>query len=112
MGTLGGVKTFCFIAALVLVGCSGGGNSDSDGGSDANITQSVDPAIKVSGTAQIHPTAAQWLTTQAQVAPSLNGTSVTLEEPLKAAAGDPTANLGSVPIESSGTFAVNGVQTS
>jgi hypothetical protein len=105
---IGGAAAVC---ACALPGCSGSGTSNADAGTDANIIQGVAPAIRVSGTAQVLPLAATWLATVKKPAPTLSGLSLAIEEPLKAASGDPTAILGSVSLDASGSFRVTNVQT-
>lgn len=103
-----------FAAALVMTACPGpgGGNGNgADGGADANDISPIDPVIKVSGTAEIHPQAKAWLTANGRTVPSIEGLTHRVEEPLKVGLGEELGVFGTTVLDSSGAYSVAEVDT-
>ena len=100
-------------ALLTAAACSGNGNNGTPdaGGTDADIDPFEDPVIRVSGTAEVHPSAKAWLEGNSQPLPSLEGLTLRVQEPLRVALNDPGAVFGSVTLGADAAFAVDGVDT-
>ncbi len=98
------------VTLLVLAGCS----SSSTAVPDAGPVDGGDEPLKitVSGRAQVHPAAVAWLTSRSQPVPDLAGVTLTVEEPLKLALGDPLGLFGKVELTDAGTFSVSDVDVS
>jgi hypothetical protein len=101
------------LGALLMTACPGGGtgNGSADAGPDAHNIDNPDPVIRVSGTATVHPNAAAWMGGAGLELPALEGLTLRIEEPLKAALGDEDAVFGAVTLDPSGAFSVDGVDT-
>ncbi len=99
------------LSALLVLGCSGNGGTVADAGVDANINVAIDPVIRVSGTAAVYPSAAAWMTQAGMQVPSLNGLTLRIEEPLKVALEDDTGIFGTLTLDDSGAFSLEGVDT-
>jgi len=101
------------LGTLLMWGCDGGGsgNGPVDAGIDANDIHTPAPIINVSGMAALHPDALAWMNLEGRTPPSLEGLTVAVEEPLKAAAADPDAVFGTDTLGPDATFLVGGVDT-
>ncbi|WP_375769908.1 carboxypeptidase-like regulatory domain-containing protein [Archangium gephyra] len=97
----------CALLGLAPAAC--GGSVDPDPGVDRSDSTMVDLdhlAITVSGHAELFPEAARLLEAQGRPAPSLDGLSLTLEEPLRVGVSDADSVLGQSAIGSAGEFSV------
>jgi hypothetical protein len=96
-----------------IAGCKPGpaNNNTDSGSSDANVTLNQ-PIITVSGKAEVYPVWTAWLADAGQPLPSLDGLTLTVDEPLKVATGDPSGTFGTVILDAGGQFSVPNVDTS
>ncbi len=102
------------VAALLtslLMACSGGDTTPVEASADAGIHFVPDAVIRVSGTAAVYPNAAVWMTQAGTAVPSLQGLTLRIEEPLKTALGDDTGVLGTMTLDDTGAFSMEGVDT-
>jgi hypothetical protein len=100
-----------FLATCVLVSLWGGcGSSDEDAGPVApEEVRPEDLLITVSGQVELFPEASQYLASQSEPLPALEGLAVRIEEPLRVAVNDPDAPLATGSVGSAGTYRVSDV---
>lgn len=90
----------------------GPNNNGDDAGTTDGDTVPIDPIIKVSGTAEMHPNAVAYLQSISADVPTVEGLTLRVEEPLQVALGDETNGVfGTVTLPASGEFSVEEVDT-
>ncbi len=92
-----------------LLACSGGTMTPKDGGGDPD-SGTGEVFFKVTGTAKIHPIAADYLA-DAGIAASFVGLTVRVEEPLKVALSQPEGVFSTQILDSSGAFAASNISS-
>lgn len=104
------VVLYCAVLGWVSSACGPGLESEASADrSDSTLVDRDHLSITVSGRAELFPEAARLQMTRGQPLPSLEGFSLTVEEPLLTGVSDADAVLGRGDVGTDGTFSVPGV---
>jgi len=102
----------CVVFGLASAACGSGGGAAPDPGFQTEDAETVDLdnlEIRASGRVEVFPEAASLLQSQGHPPPAVEGLTVVVEEPLRAAVNDGDATFGTGTTGTEGAFGVSGI---
>lgn len=103
-------KFICALTVAMVLGVGCGGEEPRGRARNTPGEQILlDAVVSVNGTAKLFPVAESWLAGRGQQAPSLEGLTLQLEDPLRSALSDVDGLWGTMTLEASGAFEAKAV---